>query len=112
MANTTEYHVTAVRSLGVYGHETKYCNESGCSGSEKYLGRADTMRSSDFGAIAKGDVVELDDKGDDKIVTCAYCDAEGIEAVDPKTLDDAGWATEATKHLKDCEWVATRAHTR
>lgn len=46
-----------------------------------------------------------------ELCECAYCGAT-VEAVDPKTLDGAGWAREAAAHRAGCEWVATRAHTR
>jgi len=31
------YHVTSIRNGSVYGHETKYCDPSGCSGKEEYI---------------------------------------------------------------------------
>jgi hypothetical protein len=48
------------------------------------------------------------------LTECAYCGAEDVEDVDPRAIrgDAAAWARLAARHRADCEWIATRAHTR
>ena len=33
-----DYHVTAIRNGGVYGHSDVHCDESGCNGLERFIG--------------------------------------------------------------------------
>lgn len=47
----------------------------------------------------------------DTITRCAYCDHAVTEHATVPALDDGdAWATIATEHADDCEWVTTRAH--
>lgn len=43
---------------------------------------------------------------------CEYCGSDLAEERNPADMDDQDWATEATRHADDCEWIDTRAHTR
>jgi hypothetical protein len=37
LPSTQDFHVTAIRDGGVYGHLASGCDESGCAGDERYL---------------------------------------------------------------------------
>lgn len=46
-----------------------------------------------------------------RTVECAYCAAD-VAPRDPAQMDEDDWEKEAEAHEPDCEWIATRAHTR
>lgn len=63
-----QYHVTRVANgRDVFGHCTDYCDESGCSGSERWLGTKDActviehgdLCAEDGAGVERGDVVEV-----------------------------------------------------
>lgn len=44
--------------------------------------------------------------------TCAYCNREDVTDTVTRPSDHDGWAALAKEHKPDCEWIATRAHSR
>jgi len=61
MHDDDTYHVTRVTGQDLYGHSTRYCDPSGCSGNELYLG------SCEPDTIHRGDLVQMGEWGPERV---------------------------------------------
>ena len=73
------------------------------------------MASTEFDRDAEGATEFVWNNGSIRFdaAACIYCDhVVPDKTIVPAPGDDTGWAELTGEHLDDCEWIATRAHTR